>query len=210
MCSPSPDDALEPQLSISDMEVLRSQLGNAIQSHQSIAMLDIGEKHCRLMISEGEKGHPQPVFHHIPLGMDLLAVRTFKHRMPTEAQLEQAIMLVEDAVMPLAHLIPASNVLVTRDPCLLDVAQHALGLQDISEAWDGTETLPVLRREAVESQFDLLVRQAAHPQFPMHGLPYSPRWAAALVILREVLHHWQVGAVRLLPTVPAPLQPPKG
>lgn len=204
MRTPCPDKALEPQLSVQDMQSLRHFLGDAIQAHQSIAMLDVGNKRSRLMVSEDESGHPQPVFHHMLLGMDLLAKRTFKNRLPTEAQLEQGIMLVEDAVMPIARLIPHSNIFVTRDPCLLDVAKHALGVSDLQSAWQTSGRLPVLNREAIESQFDLLVRQAAHPSTPLGEIPQSPRWAAALLILREILHHWQLGAVRLLPSLQAP------
>lgn len=203
------DDALEPELSVSNMSALRAELGDAIQAHQAIAMLDLGNKRSRLLISEGDIGHPQPVFHHMQLGMDLLATRAFKNRMPNELQLEQAIMLVEDAVMPVARLIPASNVFVTRDPYLLAVGQQALGVRDLNVAWQDTGRLPVLSREAVEVQFDLLARQAAHPQTPQGDLPQSPHWAAALLLLREILHHWQLGAVRLLPSA-VQLQLPKG
>lgn len=203
------DDALEPPLTVADMQALRQLLGDAIQAHQAIAMLDIGNQRSRLLIGEGESGHPQPVIHHLQLGMDLLAKRTFKHHMPSEAQLEQGIMLVEDAVMPVARLVPLSNVFVTQDPCLLDVAQHALGIADLQAAWAETGRLPMLSREAIEAQFEQLVRQAAHPQVPLQDLPQSPRWAAALLILREVLHHWQLGAVRVLP-VALQAQSPKG
>lgn len=210
MFSPCPDQALEPQLSVQDMQQLRSFLGDAIQAHQSIAMLDVGNQRSRLMISEGLNGHPQPVFHHLLIGMDLLAKRTFKGRMPSEAQLEQGIMLVEDAVMPLTRLIPASNLFVTRDPCLLEVARHALGLPGPANAWDSAGRLPVLGREAIEAQFDLLARQAVRPHLPMGDIPQSPRWAAALLLLREILHHWQLGAVRLLPSFQSLTQLPKG
>lgn len=210
MPPPGPDKALEPQLSVQNMLSLRRFLGDAIQAHQSIAMLDIGNKRSRLMISEGESGHPQPVFHHMMLGMDLLAKRTFRHRMPSEAQLEQGIMLVEDAVTPIARLVPPSNVFVTRDPCLLDVARHALGIQDLQAAWMETGRLPMLSREAIESQFESLVQQASRPHLPLGDIPQSPRWAAALLILREILHHWQLGAVRLLPSLREPDQSAKG
>lgn len=203
------DEGLEPELSVSNMTALRAALGDAIQDHQAIAMLDLGNKRSRLLISEGDIGHPQPVFHHMQLGMDLLANRTFKQRMPNELQLEQAIMLVEDAVMPVARLIPPSNVFVTRDPYLLEVGLQALGVRDLNANWQETGRLPLLTREAVEAQFDLLARQATHPQLPQGDLPQSPHWAAALVLLREILHHWQLGAVRLLPQGLA-LQLPKG
>lgn len=199
MFAPFADDALEPQLTVADMAALRELLGDAIQPHQAIAMLDLGEHRSRLLISEGEGGHPQPVFHHMDVGIDLLATRTFKQQMPTEAQLEHGIMLVEDAAMPMARLIPPSNVFVTRDPYLLEVGQQALGVRDVATAWKASGRLPMLSREAVEGQFDMLARQAAHPHLPLGDLPQSPRWAAALLFLREILHHWQLGAVRLLP-----------
>jgi hypothetical protein len=208
MFAPFADNALEPQLTVADMAVLRELLGDAIQPHQAIAMLDLGEHRSRLLISEGEGGHPQPVFHHMDVGIDLLATRTFKQQMPTEAQLEHGIMLVEDAAMPMARLIPPSNVFVTRDPYLLEVGQQALGVRDVATAWKASGRLPMLSREAVEGQFDMLARQAAHPHLPLGDLPQSPRWAAALLFLREILHHWQLGAVRLLPG--GPHQAPKG
>lgn len=208
MFAPFADDALEPQLTVADMAALRELLGDAIQPHQAIAMLDLGEHRSRLLISEGEGGHPQPVFHHMDVGIDLLATRTFKQQMPTEAQLEHGIMLVEDAAMPMARLIPPSNVFVTRDPYLLEVGQQALGVRDVATAWKASGRLPMLSREAVEGQFDMLARQAAHPHLPLGDLPQSPRWAAALLFLQEILHHWQLGAVRLLPG--GPHQAPKG
>ena len=208
MFAPFADDALEPQLTVADMAALRELLGDATQPHQAIAMLDLGEHRSRLLISEGEGGHPQPVFHHMDVGIDLLATRTFKQQMPTEAQLEHGIMLVEDAAMPMARLIPPSNVFVTRDPYLLEVGQQALRVRDVATAWKASGRLPMLSREAVEGQFDMLARQAAHPHLPLGDLPQSPRWAAALLFLREILHHWQLGAVRLLPG--GPHQAPKG
>ena len=208
MFAPFADDALEPQLTVADMAALRELLGDATQPHQAIAMLDLVEHRSRLLISEGEGGHPQPVFHHMDVGIDLLATRTFKQQMPTEAQLEHGIMLVEDAAMPMARLIPPSNVFVTRDPYLLEVGQQALGVRDVATAWKASGRLPMLSREAVEGQFDMLARQAAHPHLPLGDLPQSPRWAAALLFLREILHHWQLGAVRLLPG--GPHQAPKG
>lgn len=208
MFAPFADDALEPQLTVADMAALRELLGDAIQPHQAIALLDLGEHRSRLLISEGEGGHPQPVFHHMDVGIDLLATRTFKQQMPTEAQLEHGIMLVEDAAMPMARLIPPSNVFVTRDPYLLEVGQQALRVRDVATAWKASGRLPMLSREAVEGQFDMLARQAAHPHLPLGDLPQSPRWAAALLFLREILHHWQLGAVRLLPG--GPHQAPKG
>lgn len=135
------------------MASLRHLLGDAIQSHQTIAMLDLGNQRSRLLISEDDGGHPQPVFHQMSLGIDLLATRTFKQRMPTEVQLEHCIMLVEDAVMPIARLIPPGNVFVTRDPLLLEVGQQALGMRDLTSGmanqWPPAGTQPQSRGDAV-------------------------------------------------------------
>ncbi len=110
------------------------------------------------------------------VGIDLLATRTFKQQMPTEAQLEHGIMLVEDAAMPMARLIPPSNVFVTRDPYLLEVGQQALGVRDVATAWKASGRLPMLSREAVEGQFDMLARQACAP-------PSAARGSAAVATL---------------------------
>lgn len=210
MFSPCPDQALEPQLCVQDMQQLRLTLGDAIQPHQAIAMLDVGNRRSRLMISEGLHGHAHPVFHHLLMGLDLLAKRTFKGRMPSEAQLEQGIMLVEDAVMPIARLIPSDHVFVTRDPCLLDVAEHTLQRTSPHTVTTQAGRLPLLTRDAIEAQFDALVRYTAHPQSASAQIPPSPRWAAALLLLREILHHWQVSAVGLLPRLQPMALPPKG
>ena len=184
----------------------RDQLGTTIQPEQALALLELGDKFCTLRISEGLGGHTTPVVHTMQPGLDLLAQRTFKKSMPTEAQLEQAIMLVEDAIMPLARLIPLHTVLATRHPLLIDVARQAMGPQALQQP---DHPIPGLTRDAVEQLFDRLAQQAARPHLPLPDVPQSPRWAAALLLLREMLHHWQIPGIRLLlPTPTAAATPP--
>ena len=196
MRSLSVDPGLEPEMTVAGMQALRQMLSHCLHPCEAIAMLDLGEQRSTLLISEGDVGHPEPVLHHMQLGLELLAVRTFKRRMPTPARLEQAIMVVEDAVMPLARLIPAGSCFITRDPLLLDVAQAAMG------ETSGHPPVP-LRREALEHLFQSLVQQITPPFQPAPHLRNVPEWVAALVFLREVFHHWQTGPLHLLRCVPA-------
>lgn len=180
------DPDLETLPSAAEIQALRRQLGADLHPAQAIALWDLGAQRSTLLISEGDTGHPSPVLHHMQIGTGLLAQRTFKKSMPTALQLEQAIMLVEDAIMPLARLLPVHSVLLTRDPLLIDVAAHAMGAPPATAAWT------LLHREAVEQLFQQLVEQASFPHVPRPGLPQSPQWAAALLLLREALHHWQI------------------
>lgn len=191
------DPSLPPPLTTEALQHLRNQLGAAVHPAQAIALLEVGASGCALLISEGMHGHPTPVVHHMPLGLGLLTQRTFKKAMPTEAQLEAGIMVVEDAVMPLQRLIPPSAVLASGNPLLLGIARLAVGQR-------APEAMPTLvSRDAIEALFSRLVAQAsrgwgrADPE-----LPSAPNGAAALLILREALHHWQFNQLCLLPETP--------
>lgn len=183
------------------MEQLRATLGAAVQPHQAIAMFDVGDRTCYLLISEGNQGHPAPVIHYMHLGLHLLTQRTFKKSMPTATQMETAIMVVEDAVMPLARLVPPHSVLATRDPLLLRIARDAAGDATLGTTPLGEgEAPPSVSRDAIEALFNEVVNQITGASRSYRtDIPQEPRWIAALVLLREVLHHWQFPIMRLLP-----------
>ena len=54
-----------------------------------------------------------------------------------------------------------------------------------------------LSRQAVENLFNRLSDQIHRPGVPDTALPQRAEWAAALLILREALHHWGVEWVEL-------------
>lgn len=198
---PDHDPSLEPAPTVADMQRLRALLGPAAQPQQAVALLDVGDAACCLLISEGSGGHPAPVVHYMHLGLQLLAQRTFKKAMPTPAQLEAGIMVVEDAVMPLALLVPPSTVLATRDPLLLQLARQATGNPALGREPPAPGSAPpAVMREAIEALFDRLVSQASHHYGgSAPEVPDTPRTAAALLLLREALHHWQCSQLYLLP-----------
>lgn len=126
--------------------------------------------------------------HQLPIGVDML-VKAFGQRMPSALALENAIADVEDAVMPAAQLLPAdARLLHTADPLLRQVIRSATGNPQAMQA----------SREAVESLFEVLARQAQQPGHADAQLPQTAEHAAALLILREVMHHWGMTTLQSL------------
>lgn len=119
-----------------------------------------------------------------PLGWHTV-VQAFGQHMPTALTLENAIATVEDAVMPAARALPAPPfTLHTSSPLLREVAQAAgadLGARPAR-----------LSRAAVEHLFNRLADQVHRAGHADPALPQRPDFAAALLILREALHHWGV------------------
>lgn len=198
---PEQDPSLDPTPTVATMQQLRALLGPAVQAHEAVALFDVGDSACYLLVSEGNQGHPTPVVHYMHLGLHMLTQRTFKRDMPTPAQLEAGIIVVEDAVMPLARLVPPHTVLATRDPLLLQIARQAAGDPELG-MWPPAPDCapPAVTREAIEALFERLVAQSSrHYGGTDRDLPGDPYGAAALLILREALHHWQFTHLRLLP-----------
>ncbi len=128
----------------------------------------------------------------LPLSLaDLLAAGL--HAFPPQpSALEQAIQCVEDVLMP---AIPA---LRHPAPVLLECADPVL-----APLWAASGRVPgtvvTLSIADVENVFERLARVAAGVPAHSLGLPAQPRFAAALVVVRELLHHIPVPALRLRP-----------
>lgn len=189
--SSAPGDRPAQPPSLATLQQLRMQLGTALSPHQALALFAVEGPVCTLLVSDSDTS--APVLHHLPLGLQSLTQRSFQQRMPTPAQLETGIMEVEDAVMPLARLLPAHTLLATRDPLLRHLALQAVGGHAPGE-------VPAITREAIEALFERLVAQSSrHYSHQDPDLPQDPRAAAALLVLREILHHWQCTHLWLLP-----------
>ncbi|MFM4825381.1 hypothetical protein ACEUDJ_09475 [Aeromonas bivalvium] len=102
--------------------------------------------------------------------------------LPTPLELEQAIMVVEDVLMPLAARIPPHPVLRLQSPVPL---AEALGSR-------------VQSRENIERLFGQLVAMVEGDPLASAQLPKDRRFAAALLILREWMHHLDAGSVALV------------
>lgn len=139
--------------------------------------LHLGATQGWLALSEDER-------YDLPLGLQTLAQHRFQGRMPNALALEQGIEEVEDAIMPAGPWLPRPVRLQTHDALL-----HAIARVASAEK--------VLTRDAVEQLFEHLARQAERAGAPDALLPQEPVWAAALLVLRECLHHWQVAEIHL-------------
>lgn len=139
--------------------------------------LHLGARQGWLALSEDER-------HDISLGLHTLAQHRFQGRMPNALALEQGIEDVENAIMPAGPWLPRPVWLQTHDVLLHDIARAASAQQ-------------VLTLDAVERLFERLARQAGRAGAPDALLPQDPVWAAALLTLRECMHHWHVQEIHL-------------
>ncbi len=123
----------------------------------------------------------------LPVGTRLVADRHFLHALPTPQELELAIEMIEDAVMPARAQLPAGMRLASADPALRVLARHAGRAADAR--W--------LELDAVEQLFNRLVARAAGRPASRDALPVDGESAARLLILREALHHWGLDGISL-------------
>lgn len=127
----------------------------------------------------------------LPISANALARDVLRHTPPTPLETEQAIERVEDAVMPARAQLPATFRLQTDDALLRALAAHAVPAvaPNNESAW--------LSAEAVEHLFSRLAARAEGRPASQDDLPVDGPSAARLVIVRELLHHWQLDGVQL-------------
>lgn len=145
----------------------------------TLASLDIGSTHTVLAI-----GRRQVSF---ALGTAHLVRAHFKRWPPTPLEMESAIVDVEDALAAAKDQVPEPLQLETTDAGIRDMASSA-GIQ-------GEPPLS-LDRDAIERAFNWLVAVAeGAPAAAPAADPLT--WAARLVILREMMHHWSIASVHV-------------
>jgi hypothetical protein len=120
----------------------------------------------------------------LAVGVGDLVDAVFRHDPPTPSEMERAIDLVEDALM--ASRLPQGDrgELLTSDPLLR-------GLPGLRE--DGAR----LQRAAVESLFQALASASLGHLGTRGDIPAGAETAAALLVLRECMHHLGYEAVRV-------------
>ena len=123
------------------------------------------------------------------LGTQRTAAAFFRNAPPTAAELENAIMAVEDEVTRARTLVAGQTDLWTTDDAIRQIAL-LYGAPDESEM-----ELPIA---AVERMFDLLAAMVQGRPASSAGIPTDTGFAATLLILREFMHHLQFAAIRVL------------
>jgi hypothetical protein len=113
----------------------------------------------------------------LPIGSSAVA-EIFRSDPPTERELESAIDLIEEAVMPFAKEVPPGSALIAGDALTCEVA--ALGA--------GDQIVERVSIDAVEGLFDQLARAGRRGTW-VGTTRMDATLAAAVVILREFMHH---------------------
>jgi exopolyphosphatase/pppGpp-phosphohydrolase len=172
----------QPASVASDTEALLQTYAAARQhadANGCIVVLHIGAQQCAIAVGT----RPQPdLVKQLPLGSERTAQEQFKTSPPTPLAMENAIQWVEDVVMPLRSLIPQGAQLFSADAAVCEIA-HQSGVGPV---------LPqTLSLEAMERTFNRLTAVVEGSPGAHQGLPASNRFATALLILREFMHHLQ-------------------
>jgi len=117
----------------------------------------------------------------LAIGWSTLARDYFQHDQPSPLELENAIAAIEDEIARARSSIAADRVVSTQQETVRDIALAA-GIAPGDEM--------VLTIDAVERTFERLTRPP--------GLSADHRFAATLVILRELMHHLQIASIAIL------------
>ncbi|MFC3627246.1 hypothetical protein ACFOKJ_14100 [Vogesella amnigena] len=167
---------------------LQRRYHRARQQHGggSITVLQLGADSC--VFASGSGTAPEAV-QTLALGTRRTG-ELFRHVPPTAYEMEEAIMVVEDALAPLRAQLPAATTLYCGDALLHEVARHA-GIGETAMAW-----LPTVQLEFTFGRFAEVVQ--GRPA-SAEGLPLDAEFAAALLIVRELTHHLGFDGLYLLP-----------
>lgn len=118
--------------------------------------------------------------HELRVGADVIA-RTFRSDPPAPRELEHAIDLLEEELGRVPRLLHGPGTIATADARLL--------------GW--TSGAALLPREQVEALFERLSSAALGDPSALRGLPTDRDAAAALLVVRETMHHLGYGELRI-------------
>ena len=122
------------------------------------------------------------------LGVEALVRQSLRHEPPRPIELEHAIELTEEAVLPLAAQFAGSAGLTLQ----------GLGASLIARGLDrGGLARTALTLDEVESLFNRLVAVSLGRPASQEALPTDARFFAALLMLREFMHHLHFTQVTL-------------
>ncbi|MDP4202329.1 MAG: hypothetical protein Q8861_06520 [Bacteroidota bacterium] len=145
----------------------------------SFAVLHIAPDYTLLVI--GTKAEEPDAVWKFAVGTEKTANEFFRHNPPTPGEVENAIMVVEDEVMQVSKLIPAGTHLFSSNAAVEEIYKQ-LELYQQSSA-------RLLYRHDVEAIFGRLSAIISGRPASSDTLPQTATFAAALLILREVMFH---------------------
>jgi exopolyphosphatase/pppGpp-phosphohydrolase len=152
----------------------------------SVALLHIGEEQTVVTTRGGIETAPPMT---LPIG-SVKTAKLFKHTPPTEAEMENAIMLVEDELFRIRHSIVKGSILSTTDASIRTIARIA-GIPEQPNL--------ILTRDLVEHTFNRLAAIVQGRPVSLDSIPTTAEFCATLLILREFMHHLDFASIGVRP-----------
>lgn len=128
---------------------------------------------------------------HLPMSVHELMDAGLARFPPSEIAMENAIAHIEDGLMPLIPKLreSAHEVLQATGPLLRMIAQAA--------GYPPTQSTLRISTEELERVFNRVVDVAAGLPARSQGIPESAEFVAALLVIREILHHVGYAALEI-------------
>ena len=156
-------------------------------TEKPIAVLHLGEDAlAAAWAMQGQAVHVSSV----SLGLQTLADRYLSAECVSPLKVEQAIAEIEDTVMPWHKQLNDTVQLFTEDTVVAELA-HWAGMPSDARSW-------LFTTEMVEALFNRWVARIQGRPFSQDPLPVAGKLAAALLVLREWLHHLRFEHITVL------------
>ena len=152
-----------------------------VSTEKRIAVLHISAEETA--VAMGNSSEPQSVLS-LAIGSHKTAANYFKHYPPAPAEVENAILAVEDELMHARSIRPDDAALYTTDSAIREIAVLA-----------GLST--TLDLEAVERLFQRWIAVINGSPASQQGIPNDAAFGTTLLILREFMHHLKFTSITL-------------
>lgn len=156
---------------------------------QALAVLHLAGEKTLLAFGWGANADKLITF---SFGAGGLARRLFKRSPPAPLDLENAIAVVEDEIAQKSKGIDGPNFRLVSSDSVIEGFARLAGLAE-------TEGPRIMSREALERLFGRLASVAEGQPASYADIPDDKEFAAALLILRELMHHLRFHEIVLLP-----------
>ena len=152
----------------------------------ALTVLHIGAEHTAIATGHGAEATAVLV---LDIGAQKTARQFFRRSPPTPLEMENAIATVEDEVIRAVPMLAPGTALLCSDAVAREIALLA------GVAPGESMAMPL---DAMERVFERLAAVAEGRPVVREGLPQGADFAAALLILREFMHHLRFGAITVL------------
>lgn len=151
----------------------------AAQPGSLVTVLYLGSEYC--WIAQGDDLDASLLVR-LEIGASRVARERFKRNPPSLAELEEAIEVIENQVMPLAKQLATGSELFTSNESIASMLRTVT---------DKSQAAATFSLDAVEDIFDCLVAISSGRPRTQASLPSDNATMASVLILREFLHHLQ-------------------